>query len=58
MCGFRNVCVYVLVININIYIYMYVCMYVCKSVAQWLKRCPINRKVAGTIPGDVIGICH
>jgi hypothetical protein len=28
------------------------------AVAQWLRRCATNRKVAGSIPGGVIGIFH
>jgi hypothetical protein len=28
------------------------------AVAQWLKHCPTNRKVAGSIPGGVNGIFH
>ena len=28
------------------------------AVAQWLKRCATNRKIAGSIPGGVIGIFH
>ena len=28
------------------------------AVAQWLKRCATNRKVAGSIPDGVIGIFH
>ena len=28
------------------------------AVAQWLRCCAINRKVAGSIPADVIGIFH
>ena len=28
------------------------------AVAQWLRRCATNRKVAGSIPADVIGIFH
>jgi len=28
------------------------------AVAQWLWRCATNRKVAGSIPGYVIGIFH
>jgi hypothetical protein len=27
-------------------------------VAQWLRYCATNRKVAGSIPGGVIGIFH
>jgi hypothetical protein len=28
------------------------------AVAQWLRCCATNRKVAGSIPTDVIGIFH
>jgi hypothetical protein len=28
----------------------------CAAVAQWLRCCAINRKVAGSIPDGVIGI--
>ena len=28
------------------------------AVAQWLRRCATNRKVADSIPGGVIGIFH
>jgi len=28
------------------------------AVAQWLRRCATSRKVAGSIPGGVIGIFH
>jgi len=28
------------------------------TVAQWLRRCATNRKVAGSIPDGVIGIFH
>jgi hypothetical protein len=27
-------------------------------VAQWLRHCDINRKVAGSIPDGVIGVVH
>jgi hypothetical protein len=27
------------------------------AVAQWLRCCATNRKVAGSIPADIIGIC-
>jgi hypothetical protein len=27
-------------------------------VAQWLRHCATNRKVAGSIPGGIIGIVH
>jgi hypothetical protein len=29
-----------------------------KAVAQWLRYCATNRKVAGSIPDGVIGIFH
>jgi hypothetical protein len=45
-----------------IYIYIYVCVCVCVCidalVAQWLRCCATNQKVAGSIPDVVIGICH
>ena len=28
------------------------------AVAQWLRRCTTNRKVAGAIPAGAIGIFH
>ena len=28
------------------------------AVAQWLRRCATNRKVAGSFPAGVIGIFH
>ena len=28
------------------------------AVAQWLRCCATNRKVAGSIPDGVFGICH
>ena len=28
------------------------------AVAQWLRCCATNRKVAGSIPDGVVGICH
>jgi len=36
----------------------YVKIYMGTAVAQWLRCCATNRKVAGSIPGDVIGIYH
>jgi uncharacterized protein YuzB (UPF0349 family) len=30
----------------------------CAAVAQWLRHCVTNRKVAGSIPDGVIGIFH
>ena len=32
--------------------------YMGTAVAQWLKYCATNRKVAGSIPDGVIGIFH
>jgi hypothetical protein len=29
-----------------------------QAVAQWLRHCATNRKVAGSIPDGVIGIFH
>jgi len=47
---------------------MYVCVFVCvcvfvyiymeAAVAQWLRCCAENRKVAGSIPAGVIRIFH
>ena len=34
------------------------CLYVGTAVAQWLRCCATNRKVAGSIPGGVNGIFH
>jgi hypothetical protein len=28
------------------------------AVAQWLRHCATNRKVAGSIPDDVVGFFH
>ena len=33
-------------------------VYVGTAVAQWLWCCASNRKVAGSFPDGVIGICH
>jgi len=33
-------------------------IYMRNAVAQWLRRCATNRKVAGSIPNCVIGIFH
>ena len=33
-------------------------IYVGTAVAQWLRCCATNRKVAGSIPADAIGIFH
>jgi hypothetical protein len=38
------------------YIYsIYIYIYMGTAVAQWLRFCTTNRKVAGSIPADVIG---
>ena len=34
------------------------CTFVGTAVAQWLRCCATNRKVAGSIPDGVIGIFH
>ena len=51
--------------NISKYIYIYICVCVCVCVcvwgtvvAQWLRCCATNRKVAGSIPAGVTGIFH
>jgi len=36
--------------------FIYVLMSI--AVAQWLRYCATNRKVAGSIPAGVIGIFH
>jgi len=33
-------------------------LYLGTAVAQWLKRCATNRKVAGSIPAGAIGILY
>ena len=33
-------------------------MFMGTAVAQWLRCCATNQKVAGSIPDDVIGIFH
>ena len=49
-------------IYIHIYIYTYIHTYAYihtgTAVAQWLRCCATNRKVAGSIPHSVIGIFH
>ena len=37
---------------------MYVYMYMGTAVPQWLRCCATNRKVAGSIPDDIIGLFH
>ena len=38
--------------------YIYIYIYAGTAVAQWLRCCATNRKVAGSIPDGVIGIFH
>ena len=40
------------------YIWRHVSAVVVTAVAQWLRRCSTNRKVASSIPAGVIGIFH
>jgi len=42
--------------NMCIYIYIYIYTLWVAAVAQWLKCCVTDRKVAGSIPDGVIGI--
>ena len=42
--------------NKYIYIYIYYSQWFGTAVAQWLRCCAANRKVAGSIPDGVIGI--
>jgi len=46
--------------NNNIYLLQLGCYPVAvgTAVAQWLRCCATNRKVAGSIPAGVIGIFH
>ena len=37
-------------------IYSYIYFSACTAVAQWLRCCATNRKVAGSIPAGVTGI--
>jgi hypothetical protein len=43
--------------NNNIGLLLY-CYWGTLLVAQWLRNCATNRKVAGSIPDGVIGIFH
>jgi hypothetical protein len=45
----------VLMILLN---FIYVLLLMGFAVAQWLRHCTTNRKVAGSIPDGVIGIFH
>jgi len=40
------------------FLYTFDFPYTDKRVAQWLRCCATNRKVAGSIPDGVIGIFH
>jgi len=40
------------------FIHIYVLNYIFLAVAQWLRCCATNQKVAGSIPAGVIGIFH
>ena len=42
----------------NALFYSYFCVFEGTAVAQWLRCCAKNRKVAGSIPDGVIGIFH
>jgi len=42
-------------IYIYIYIYLFIYLYVGTAVAQWLRCCATNQKVAGSIPAGVSG---
>ena len=44
--------------NLFILDFIFVISIVGTSVAQWLMCCATNRKFAGSIPDDVIGIFH
>ena len=44
-------------INVIIFIFIYMEIWG-TAVAQWLRHCATNRKVAGSVPDDVIGIFH
>jgi len=48
------ICVFVYV-NIYIYSFIYLPIYLGTAVAQWLRCCATNRKVAGSMPAGIIG---
>ena len=52
-----RLCVYTLLILYFIFCNQYN-LHERTAVAQWLRLCATNRKVAGSIPGVVIGIFH
>jgi len=43
---------------VRFYIYSHSSLEMGTVVAQWLRRCATNRKVAGSIPDGVIGVFH
>jgi ABC-type transport system involved in Fe-S cluster assembly fused permease/ATPase subunit len=58
-----NVCMYVVMYYVCVYVCIMcvcVCIYIYMGVgvAQWLRHCATNWKVAGSIPAGVIGIFH
>ena len=64
------VCIVVVVLCVLLSSYVYLLYYVrivvfnldagllARAVAQWLRYCATNRKIAGSIPAGVIGIFH
>jgi hypothetical protein len=52
-----HIFIYVQIIIIIIII-TYLINYLGHAVAQWLRHCATNRKVAGSVPDGVIGIFH
>jgi len=44
-------------VNVQKFVFPY-CDILGTAVAQWLRCCATNRKVAGSIPADVFGIFH
>jgi len=59
MCGFCNVWVCVCVRSLMcVCVCVYVCFLLWTAVAQCLRCCATNRKVAGSIPAGITGIIH
>jgi len=65
VCVYMYECIYIYKDTRCVYIYTHthlVSLYIYiawgTAVAQWLRCCATNRKVAGSIPSGVIGICH
>jgi len=51
----------ILLVKLRLFIYIYIYIYILgdvAAVAQWLRCCVTNRKVAGSSPDGVIGIFH